>query len=99
MALDRHAPHEREAGPLAEQRDWDATARVASDAGACDVQGATMKRVLVSSPKGGSGKSNTARNVAVAAAHEGLKVATDTGFTAFALEVNLLPVRLFVTVK
>lgn len=35
-----------------------------------------MKRVLVSSPKGGSGKSNTARNVAVAAAHEGLKVAT-----------------------
>lgn len=38
--------------------------------------GAAMKRVLVSSPKGGSGKSNTARNLAVAAAHEGVRVAT-----------------------
>lgn len=35
-----------------------------------------MKRVLISSPKGGSGKSNTARNLAVAAAYEGIKVAT-----------------------
>jgi chromosome partitioning protein len=35
-----------------------------------------MKRLLISSPKGGSGKTNLARNLAVAAAAAGLKVAT-----------------------
>ncbi len=44
--------------------------------GDLDIEGATVKRVLISSPKGGSGKSNTARNLAVAAAHEGIRVAT-----------------------
>ncbi|MDT8316069.1 ParA family protein [Roseomonas mucosa] len=35
-----------------------------------------MKRILVASPKGGSGKTMMARNLAAAAAGEGLKVAT-----------------------
>lgn len=35
-----------------------------------------MKRLLICGPKGGSGKTNTARCLAVAAAHEGLRVIT-----------------------
>jgi chromosome partitioning protein len=35
-----------------------------------------MKRLLITSPKGGSGKTNLSRNLAVAAALAGLKVAT-----------------------
>lgn len=35
-----------------------------------------MKRLLILSPKGGSGKSTMASNIAVAAVHEGLSVAT-----------------------
>ena len=35
-----------------------------------------MKRVLVCSPKGGVGKTHLARNLSVAAAHAGLRVAT-----------------------
>jgi chromosome partitioning protein len=35
-----------------------------------------MLRIVVSSPKGGCGKTNTARNLATAAAHDGLDVAT-----------------------
>lgn len=35
-----------------------------------------MKRLLLAAPKGGSGKTMTARNLAVAAAHDGLRVAT-----------------------
>ena len=35
-----------------------------------------MKRILVCSPKGGSGKTHLSRNIAVAAAHDGLRVST-----------------------
>jgi chromosome partitioning protein len=38
--------------------------------------GDDVKRILFSSPKGGSGKSTLCRNLAVAAAHSGLKVVT-----------------------